>query len=696
MVNRLRLADFVDSNRHAQTVGADFRQLVERQLIHEGFPLRVVRVDAAHVDELQIRLLAEHRPFVAVSGGKVAVGQHRVVEELLGHRQLHRAGRHRAFPVAAGVVGHCVVAAALVAVHVRRCEQGGDIIARAIRLGVGRRVEGVGRRVNHRSVAVCGHAVGGRLALHGQDIVCRRVRVIGNRQVMRAFFQNIHARVVSVVAGQEVFRHGDGHRLALARLEQLRLREAHKLHCRLFNVILHVVVGIGLLRVDLHRLLARLVARVGNGDSQLILGLQPFADLLHLHIGESEVRVAQPVAEGVRDDVIVLEVARVRRAQHNVLIARFRVLVAQIHAFLIDHIVVVAVGVGGIGVLLLTLIGVDTEVVLHRVKLIVLPPSVRQRARRVHRAGKHVAQGVQTRLTDRADPQHRVHAVILFIRERHRNRVRTVDDDGDGADIAVVLHALQAFQNAQLVLVEVQIVAALIERVLDAGADVVAFAAHAADDVHYVFALSQGIVMVLFDLLPLDFADFVAVALLFLAHIPVQQGLVHHVEARAGQHVKVVRGAVRVHRAGARTTVDGIHRRHADEGHLCARGKRQDAVLILHQHNAFALDLANLRVAGGFQFGQRAVLAVIVADVALFGHAVRELGNDFGAARAEEGVELHFALVGDDTARDNQRRQARRDIQEHFFQRPMLGGRFHKNRVLLSNDVYSDTRKNAL
>ena len=153
---------------------------------------------------------------------------------------------------------------------------------------------------------------------------------------------------------------------------------------------------------------------------------------------------------------------------------------------------------------------------------------------------------------------------------------------------------------------------------------------------------------------------------------------------------------IRVNRAGARTTVDGIHRRHANEGHLCARGKRQDAVLILHQHNAFALDLANLRVAGGFQFGQRAVLAVIVADVALFGHAVRELGNDFGAARAEEGVELHFALVGDDTARDNQRRQARRDIQEHFFQRPMLGGRFHKNRVLLSNDVYSDTRKNAL
>ena len=115
-----------------------------------------------------------------------------------------------------------------------------------------------------------------------------------------------------------------------------------------------------------------------------------------------------------------------------------------------------------------------------------------------------------------------------------------------------------------------------------------------------------------------------------------------------------------------------------------------------HQHNAFALDLANLRVAGSFQFGQRAVLAVIVADVALFGHTVREIGNDFGAARAEEGVELHFALVGDDTARDNQRRQARRDIQKHFFQCPMLGGRFHKNRVLLSNDVYSDTRKNAL
>ena len=57
-----------------------------------------------------------------------------------------------------------------VAVHVRRREQGGDVIARAVRLGVGRRVEGVGCRVNHRRVAVCGH----RRPKMGSRKLCRQ------------------------------------------------------------------------------------------------------------------------------------------------------------------------------------------------------------------------------------------------------------------------------------------------------------------------------------------------------------------------------------------------------------------------------------------------------------------------------------------------------------------------------------------
>ena len=176
--------------------------------------------------------------------------------------------------------------------------------------------------------------------------------------------------------------------------------------------------------------------------------------------------------------------------------------------------------------------------------------------------------------------------------------------------------------------------------------------------------------MVLADLLPAHFADFIGVALGFVFHIIVQQRLVHHGKARAGQHVVVVRRAVRVHRAGAGAAVDGVHHRDAHQGYLAAGGQRQGVVVVLEQHDALALHLAHLGFAGGFQLGDGGKLAVKIPGVALF-LTLGQGGDGLAGLGAQELVDLTGVFAGDDVAREHHGKQRGGDIQEQFFQRSL-------------------------
>ena len=665
VIDGQRLADLVDVDGHAQAVGAELGHLLIGELIHEGIPLRVVEIDVHHVHELDVRALAHRRELDALAAGQIGIVEQRVGGNAVGHRQLDRAAGHGARPVAAGVVGHGVAAAARIAVHVRVGKEALDLLARAVGGGVGLGVKVVVHRVDHLRIALGGHAVGDGLALDGEDVVGRGMGVVRDGQVVGARVEDVHAGAQRVIGGEEVLRHIDRHNLALARGQQRGLAVAGQLDGGLLDLVLAVVVGVGLLRVDLHGLLARDGAGVGHLHGHGVGGILALAGLFNRHVADLEVGVAQAVAERIGHDVAVDEVARVGRAQHDVLIARLGVAVAHVDAFLIDDILVELVRVRTEVVAARTLVGVGAEVVHDRVELVVHPPGIRQRAGRIDPAGEHVAHGVQARLADGADPQRRVHAVGLVAQEAHGHRIGAVDDDGDGADGAVVLELLEALEHGELVLVELEVV--VVERVVDGDGHVIALAADAAHDVDDVLAVADGVAVVLLDLAPLDLGDLVGVALGFLFNVVVEQRLIDHVKARVAHHIDVVGRTGGVHRAGARAAVDRIEHGHADEGDLRAIGQRQGAVVILEQDDALALDLAHLGLARGLELGDRAELAVKVARVAL-GLALRQRADDLGGRRAQRGVNLSGDLAGDDIARKDDGAQARGHIQEHLFE----------------------------
>ena len=541
------------------------------------------------------------------------------------------------------------------------------------------------------SVAFGGHAVSGGLALDVQDVVGSLVGVVSNGQVVGAFGDDVHAGVQRVVSGQEVLGHFDSHDLALAGLQQLGLAVANELDGGLFDLPLLVVLGVGLLGVDLHGLLAGGLAGVGDlhghgvgrvgailsgglvslgGDHHDFLG-----DLVFL--GNGQVRhleggVAQAVAEGIANHVLIGELAGVGGAQDDVLIAGLGVLVAQVDAFLVHNVLVVTVAhvvLVGAG------IGVGAEVVLHGVEHVIDPPGIRQRTGGGDSAGDHVAHGPQTGLADGAHPQGGVNGVILVLQEVHGDGVGAVDDDGDGGDVALVLQFSQAFQDGLLFFVQLEVV--VVQHVVEVVAGhVVAFAADTANHEDDMLAHADGVVavfilVVALDLGPLLLADLVVVALQLVLNVPVQQGLVGHVEAGADHHVVVVGGAVGVHSAGAGAAVDGIHHGDADQGHVSALVQGQDVVIILQQNDTFALHLADQRVAGSLQLLNGGVDALVVALVAFVHSAF--LHDDLGGGGLEEL--MHLARVGrsDGAAGVDHDAQHGHDIQEHFFQCSVLG-----------------------
>ena len=67
--------------------------------------------------------------------------------------------------------------------------------------------------------------------------------------------QNIGSGVVGIVACQIVFANADGKLLGAACRDFL-LIEAAKLHSGLFHLVINVILGIGGLEIDLHRVLA--------------------------------------------------------------------------------------------------------------------------------------------------------------------------------------------------------------------------------------------------------------------------------------------------------------------------------------------------------------------------------------------------------------------------------------------------------
>ena len=320
--------DTFDRLRGITALIDEFFQLFNAAAIEQFFPSGIVIGD----DRLRRRFGRAARQQVADGqralhvevghrlAGKVVGIVRRFVQQFVQHvvRQGHFARRRRirpgAFPVAAGkdggelIIGIGIPFRAGVAVFHRILRNGvfgiADILVQAA-------LEGLFRLV--------------RVVRHAQDIVAAL-------QLVPA--EGIAVRIAVVVRCGIIRVKGQRDRLAFVRLQLARLGEAAQHLCRLFDAAFIVRRR----AVQLHDLFAGDGTRIGDGDVDLDRAVFFYLARARLPYFPGELRIREPVAEGI-DDVFGIPVFAVGQG------ARLVIAVTHIDALFVIDKVILAVGI---------------------------------------------------------------------------------------------------------------------------------------------------------------------------------------------------------------------------------------------------------------------------------------------------------------------------------------------------------------
>ena len=266
------------------------------------------------------------------------------------------------------------------------------------------------------SFAFCVHAVRGGLAVCCQHVVRRVVCVRSGCEVICTLVQDVGLCAVSVIRSHVALVHLHGEGFGFARGEDRRLAEAYELNGGLFDLVVDVILCIRGGKVDLHGFLAVHVAGIGNGNGDVVALLAVFVHTgFHLHIAVLEGGVREAVTEGESNLLAVLLgiVAGIALTHNGVKVTGLVIFVANVDAFLIDHI-----GRGLIGHLTVKIGILQCQIVVHgRGGKIVVAIDVHERAGRIHNTGQNIGHGVGTADAQTADPQ--AGADVIVVQEVH-------------------------------------------------------------------------------------------------------------------------------------------------------------------------------------------------------------------------------------------------------------------------------------
>ncbi len=603
-------------NGHA-LVAADANQVhhvVHSELVQQLLPLGVVIVLAPQVHQRQAVLGpgGGHGVIAVVELGGIVIG---VVIEAGLHVGRHLkigGGGHRGVMVGkavlAGQVGH-------IALGVAKLGEGGGAIGGA--------AAGVGDGGAHG------------IGLGVDDVV--GVSVDGDHVV--AGLQHISARTL-IVEGRHILRlEGDLHGLGLARLKDPGLVEGHQVGAGLLNA----AVGVGWVVIDLHHVLARHAAGVGDGDVEAD-GPISFGDGAHLLL---EGGVAQAVAEGVNHRAVVVDGA----------LHRGGLIPAVAH---VDALHIVdkvgghgeAVGQGGyivqVGVLELpdVIESGDCGQVVHK--------GVHGAAGGVHLAGQDIAQGVEAGLAGAGGQDDGLDGGIV-LNPSQLHGVGGVDYHDHLVELAgdLLNHGKLPGGGLQIVLIQAQILGVLAEAQagggehgalaviregigyvgIQAGGQVGALAARAGEDDHGYVGIGRCLVE---HPRRLILGDGGLGAGPVLAHHADAGALVPPAGVEAGQVLIVLDarlldafqqgdGGVQPGQgAGAGAAVHGVGGRPAEGIHLGALPQGEQAALVLEQHKALVGNV----LAQGAGVGDALLADVAAAPQGHAHDAVQRSGED--------------------------------------------------------------------
>ena len=444
----------VDRGRTVAVIGSDFSDavdriglvaaqgdqrvhVVKRHLIHQLIPLRIVFLKTAHIDELK------------------AVG--RPGRDCCRVRILVRCGSFRR-QVVADVVEGCFG----VLSHLKACRSrsGCRIVCEVIRAGqildISGRVIKLVCRCDMITCTLILPAAGeslGNTEYFGFDLV---VRICVDGDLVISCLEDITPGVLLIIGHQLFFADLDIDCLGSAGLQKSCLLKLYKVRAGLLNA----AVGIGRIGVYFHDILAGGSAGVGDVDREGN-SIPVVRDLAHLLC---EGRVGKPVAEGILDDLVIVDEAfRCRRLIEAV---------ADIDAF---HIVYERRNGCGLGsceadrcVLEFVHVGVVevAEVVPPGSRLEVIDQCVDCPGRRVDLTGYDFAQGGHADMSAGSCPDETLDLRVFFDKTELES-VGTVVNDNDVLKVPAHQrdHLLLAVVEHQIVIAGVP-VAALVEGIV--------------------------------------------------------------------------------------------------------------------------------------------------------------------------------------------------------------------------------------
>ena len=345
------LADALDFQQTAVTVDKQVFHLVHGQLIQQGIPLRVVEVGAQLVAQLGGLAVFFDFQTVLGTGGNGFVGFVDVAVCHIGGVEVQRLD----------VVGHGTAGGAALGEGTRKVGAGhiGDVLGRVAAvhadtvdgsaagkliadLIAGNTVGGIlhigGQRAGQGRLFGIVHGVG--IVAHGKDIVAG-VQLIAGKAVV--------VGIVGVVACHLLHGNGQGKLLALAGLQLLGLGKGAQLNAGFLNLADRIRGGV----VQLHNILARAVAGVGNGHFYRYIAVLGQGAAVSGGIGDVPVKagVGKTVAEGVLHNAVIAGAVLVGNIAPIALgVGGFVPFVADVNALGVVHIGNLLVGIGNIEV----------------------------------------------------------------------------------------------------------------------------------------------------------------------------------------------------------------------------------------------------------------------------------------------------------------------------------------------------------
>jgi len=299
------------------------------------------------------------------------------------------------------------------------------------------------------------------------------VSVLTCCQVVLALFKDIGLVTVRVILCEITSCNRHGESLGRTGSENLGLVVNYKLNRSCLNAGLLIILGVGLLKEDLNRLLTCNVTDISYSYADVVLiGLGIVGND---EIGILKLSVGEAVAEGIGYCCRVVEVACITLAHYLVLISGLGVSVAHVDTLLVYYVAILRAAVCGNLVAVCVIVNeagvavkaadlrliklILTVVCVYGVKIVVLPEGVGELTRGICLTCKDVGNTNRALGTDTAAVKNCVNAILGIVNEVKHYLVGKVAENDDLVVLTCILCLLEALENRSLVLVKGEVVA---------------------------------------------------------------------------------------------------------------------------------------------------------------------------------------------------------------------------------------------